>query len=255
MPLLSSLRGTTFWGVSKKITSTAITIPTPQLWYKNSGISGLSNGTSISTWTNEGSYGAGYNLTSGSGLGAAVPTKTVNSGKAAAYFDGNKYLRFSNQTNITFFPTNQFKQWTIFIVYRDDTASGYFGFLGRYGADAVNGSVGMWPNPEGNFNQVHTNDGFPVNFAMPSDTNMIQRGVRWGLPESNNGTITYWDGLLGTATTAWSIYSSDLLVGGVGTARTNYNNGYLYELIVYESSLTDLQVGIVRSYLNSIFNV
>jgi len=233
----------------------AVTIPEPQLWYKNSSIVGLSNGSNISTWLNSGSYGTAYNLTSGSGLGAAVPTKQVDSGNAAAYFDGNKFLRFSNQTNITLFPTNQFKQWTIFVVYRDGNGTGNFGFLGRYGADGTNGSIGMWPNGQGNFNQVHTNDGFPVNFAMPADETKLQRGLRWGTPSSNDGTITYWDGTVGTTSTSWSVYSSDLQVGGIGTARTSYNNGYLYELILYERALSDTELAVVRSYLNTTFGV
>jgi hypothetical protein len=228
------------------------TIPDPALWYKNSSIASLSNGASISTWANSGTYGAPYNLTSGSGLGAAVPTKQIDSGTAAAYFDGSKFLRFSNQSNITFFPTSQFKQWTIFVVYRDGNGAGNFGFLGRYGADGVNGSVGMWPNGQGNFNQVHTNDGFPVNFAMPPDETKLQRGLRWGTPTSNDGTITYWDGTSGTSSTSWSVYGSDLQVGGIGTARTTYNNGYLYELILYERALSDTEITTVRTYLNSI---
>ena len=235
---------------------TAPAIPEPQLWYKNSSISILSNGASISTWANSGTYGAGYNLTSGSGLGAAVPTKQVDSGNAAAFFDGNKFLRFSNQTNITFFPTNQFKQWTIFVVYRDSSGAGNFGFLGRYGADGTNGSIGMWPSgTANNFNQIHTNDGFPVNFAMPDDGAKLQRGLRWGTSASNDGTITYWDGTVGTSSTTWSVYSSDLLVGGIGTARTTYNTGYLYELILYERALTDTEIAVVRSYLNTTFGV
>ena len=233
----------------------AAAIPEPQLWYRNSSISSLSNGSSISPWLNSGSYGIGYSLTSGSSLGAAVPTKQVDSGNAAAFFDGNKFLRFSNQANITFFPTNQFKQWTIFVVYRDSSGAGNFGFLGRYGADGTNGSIGMWPNPQGNFNQVHTNDGFPVNFAMPADEAKLQRGLRWGTSASNDGTITYWDGTVGTSSTTWSVYSSDLLVGGIGTARTTYNTGYLYELILYERALTDTEIAVVRSYLNTTFGV
>ena len=231
------------------------TIPDPQLWYKNSSISSLSNGASISSWANSGTFGTGYNLTSGSALGAAVPTKQVDSGNAAAFFDGNKFLRFSNQTNITFFPTSQFKQWTIFVVYRDSDGTGNFGFLGRYGADGTNGSIGMWPNGQGNFNQVHTNDGFPVNFAMAADETKIQRGLRWGTPTANDGTITYWDGIASTSSTSWSAYGSDLQVGGIGTARTSYNKGYLYELILYERALTDTEIAQVRSYLNTTFGV
>ena len=239
--------------------TTAATTPTPpdpQLWYKNSSIAGLSNGSNISTWVNSGSYGAPYNLTSGSGLGAAVPTKQLDSGNAAAYFDGNKFLRFSNQSNITFFPTNQFKQWTIFVVYRDGNGTGNFGFLGRYGADGVNGSIGMWPiSGTNSFTQVHTNDGFPVILTMNDDSNKLQRGLRWGTPASNDGTITYWDGISGTTSTSWSVYSSDLQVGGIGTARTAYNNGYLYELILYERALSNTEITTVRSYLNSTFGV
>lgn len=247
--------GFTLPGDMSTTAAATLLIPDAHLWYKNSSIAGLSNGASISTWVNSGIYGAPYNLTSGSGLGAAVPTKQVDSGNAAAYFDGNKFLRFSNQSNITIFPTNQFKQWTIFVVYRDGNGSGNFGFLGRYGADGTNGSIGMWPNGQGNFNQIHTNDGFPVNFAMGADESKIQRGLRWGTPTSNDGTITYWDGLSGTSSTSWSVYSSDLQVGGVGTARTSYNNGYLYELILYERSLSNTEIAVVRSYLNSTFSL
>lgn len=254
MTISASMRSTAFWGISApyKNSDATATIPAPQLWYKNSSIASLSNGTNISTWLNSGSYGAPYNLTSGSGLGAAVPTKQVDSGSAAAYFDGSKFLRFSGQSNITFFPTNDFKRWTIFVVYRDGNGTGNFGFLGRYGADGTNGSIGMWPNGQGNFNQVHTNDGFPVNFAMSADETKLQRGLRWGTPTSNDGTITYWDGTSGTSSTSWSVYGSDLQVGGIGTARTTYNNGYLYELILYERALSDTEITTVRTYLNSI---
>jgi hypothetical protein len=256
MPLLGSFASGKFGGGGSG-GGAAIAIPAqPTLWYKNSAIAGLSNGASISTWINEGDRGTPFNLTSGSSLGAAVPTKQTDSGYAAAFFDGNKFLRFQGQTNIIFFPTNEFKRWTIFLVYRDSNASGNFGFLGRYGADSTNGSIGMWPNPEGNFNQVHSNDGFPVNFAMSSDSSIIQRGLRWGTSSSNDGTITHWTGNSSPVnTTSWSVYGSDLQVGGVGTARTAYNVGYLYELILYERALTDTEVTTVRTYLNSIFNI
>lgn len=255
MPLLGSLASGAF-GRGGGGGAAAPSIPAiPYLWYRNSGISGLANGANISPWVNEGSAGSGFNL-SGQGQASGVPTKQTDSGRAAAFFDGNKFLRFANSSNITFFPTNEFKRWTIFIVYRDGNASGNFGFLGRFGADGTNGSIGMWPNPEGNFNQVHTNDGFPVNFAMSSDSSIIQRGLRWGTPSANDGTITHWTGAgSSVSTTSWSIYSSDLLVGGVGTARTSYNNGYLYELILYDRALTDPEITTVRTYLTSIFAI
>ena len=236
-----------------------IVIPTPQIWYKNEDIAAYGNGSSISSLPNQGDYGTNWSLNGGSSsTGWTAPSRQTQDGFAAIYFDGSsRFLRFANNSNLTFFPTSTYKQWTIFVVYKDGNGSGNFGWFGRYGGDGTNGSVGMWPNGEGNFNQVHTNDGFPVNFAMSSDNSIIQRGFRWGQPGSNDGNITYWTGPpgAGTSSTSWSQYGSDLLVGGIGSARTSSNNGYLYEILLYQDSLSDANITLVRNYLNSKFGV
>lgn len=251
--------GTSAASAASNSVTPVIVIPTPQLWYKNEDIAAYGNGSSISSLTNYGSFGSGYNLNGGSSsTGWSAPSRQTQDGFAAIYFDGSsRFLRFANNSNLTFFPTSTFKQWTIFVVYKDGNGSGTFGWFGRYGADGTNGSIGMWPNGEGNFNQVHTNDGFPVNFAMSSDNSIIQRGFRWGQPGSNDGNITYWTGPpgAGTAATSWSQYGSDLLVGGIGSARTSSNNGYLYEILLYEDSLSDANISLVRTYLNGKFGV
>jgi hypothetical protein len=236
-----------------------IVIPTPQIWYKNEDIAAYGNGSSISSLPNQGDYGTNWSLNGGSSsTGWTAPSRQTQDGFAAIYFDGSsRFLRFANNSNLTFFPTSTYKQWTIFVVYKDGNGSGNFGWFGRYGGDGTNGSIGMWPNGEGNFNQVHTNDGFPVNFAMSSDNSIIQRGFRWGQPGSNDGNITYWTGPpgAGTSSTSWSQYGSDLLVGGIGSARTSSNNGYLYEILLYQDSLSDANITLVRNYLNSKFGV
>lgn len=252
--------GTSAASAASNSVTPVIVIPTPQLWYKNEDIAAYGNGSSISSLTNRGSFGSGYNLNGGSSsTGWSAPSRQTQDGFAAIYFDGSsRFLRFANNSNLTFFPTSTYKQWTIFVVYKDNSGQGNFGWFGRYGADGTNGSIGMWPNGStDNFNQVHTNDGFPVNFALSSDSSIIQRGFRWGQPGSNDGNITYWTGPpgAGSNSTSWSQYGSDLLVGGIGSARTSSNNGYMYEILLYEDSLSDANISAVRTYLNGKFGV
>lgn len=237
-----------------------VVIPTPQIWYKNEDIAAYGNGSSISSLPNQGSFGTGYNLNGGSSTtGWTAPSRQTQDGFAAIYFDGSsRFLRFANNSNLTFFPTSTFKQWTIFVVYKDNSGLGNMSWFGRFGADGTNGSVGMWPiSGTDSFAQVHTNDGFPVQFTMSSDSSMIQRGVRWGQPGSNDGNITYWTGApgAGTSSTSWTQYGSDLLVGGIGSARTSSNTGYMYEILLYEDSLSDANITLVRNYLNGKFGV
>ena len=225
-------------------------IPTPYMWYKNDDIASLGNGSSITNWVNQGSAGSSFNLNSSGN--ASYPSKTTDSGFAAAYFNGSQYLAWGSNGNWNLIPNSSTTNKTLFIVYRE-TSGGYFGFLGRYGYDSNNGSIGMWPQSGSNrYVHVHQNDGFPVSFDMPDDSNILQRGVRL----NTSGQIAYWDGSTGGYnTTSYSGYGSDLYVAGIGTSRTSYNYGYLYEMIIYDSALSDSDINTVRTYLQAKFSV
>lgn len=225
-------------------------IPTPYMWYNNDDIASLGNGSSITNWVNQGSAGSTFNLNS-NGQGS-YPTKTTDSGFAAAQFNGSQFLGWGNYGNWPYLTSSSYSNKTLFIVYRE-TNGGYFGFLGRYGWDGTNGSIGMWPQSGSNrFVHCHQNDGFPTSFDMPDDSNILQRGTRI----NTSGTLSYWDGNTGTYnTTSYGGYGSDLYVGGIGSTRTNYNYGYLYEFILYDSALSDSDLNTVRAYLQAKFGV
>ena len=227
-----------------------VIIPTPYMWYKNDDIASLGNGSSITNWVNRGSSGSTFNLNSQGQ--ASYPSKTTDSGFAAARFNGSQFLGWGSYGNWPWLTSGNTANRTLFIVYRE-TSGGYFGFLGRYGWDGTNGSVGMWPQSGTNrYTHIHNNDGFPVSFDMPDDSNLLQRGVRI----NTSGTLSYWDGNTGSYNNnSYSGYGADLYVGGIGSTRTNYNQGYLYEFLLYDSALNDTQVNTVRQYLNSKFGV
>lgn len=227
---------------------------TPKLWYRNASIAGLANGATISTWPNSGDLGSAYDLVAG-GYAGTAPTKETDSGFAAAFFNGNHGLVFPASAGLTFLPANAFKNWTIFAVYRD-SANGNFNFLSRQPSENVLGSVGMISvSGTNHFAQCHTNDGFPVNFNLGDDSAINQLVVRWGSPSAVDGTIYLWRGATAASSTqTWSVYLSDLVVKGIGLSRnTMWNVGYLYEMLVYESALSDTDVNAVRAYLAARF--
>jgi len=261
----------------------------PQLWYKNSDISTIGNGGSISTWQNSGSYGPACDLVNNQGpyYGGTV-TKITDNGRAAANFAGSQYMRFRNQSSIVLYGSGYYQTWSLFVVYRDHSQSGNFGFLGRYGADGTLGSVGMMGLFGSNsYAHCYNNDGFPVILGLADDTNWIQRGIISSSTNSNNqsnysfsdngvtrtgsgyysqGTgdnnLYYFDGYStnrtspnGGPTSNGSGYGARLDIQGVGTYRNSANNGYLAELMWFDRSLNDAESTAVRKYLNSRLSV
>jgi len=232
-------------------------IPEPALWYKNSWLSdNVSNGSNSYAWLNEGSYGTNYNLTSG-GNGSR-PTKYTNNqgGTSYAYvdFSGNRTLRFSNGTNIRMFNSSQQNAFTMFIVYYDAYGSNSFGWLGNVNGGP--GTLGEWSGDD-SFYHIHNNDGRPFNFSLAGNSDSFnQHGVRYSSPGSTNGYVYRWIGNTGsidTVTSNWGTYGSDLDIYGIGYSRYSYNQGYMYEFIYYDRSLTNDEVAQVRQYLANTF--
>ena len=232
-------------------------IPDPALWYKNSGLDGVSNGSNSYSWANEGTYGSGYNLTSG-GNGSR-PTKYTQNHGGSNYnyvdFTGNRTLRFSNGTNMRLWGSNSSASHTWFIVYYDAYNQNTFGWMGNVtGGNA--GSVGEWSGDD-TFWLIFNNDGRPYNFSLRSNSDTFnQQGVRFSSPGSTNGYVYRWSGLSNSiqqVTSNWGTYGADLDVYGIGYTRYSYNQGYLYEFLYYDRSLTDSEVNDVRQYLADTF--
>lgn len=235
----------------------ATQIPDPALWYKNTGLNGVSNGSNSYSWTNEGTYGSGYSLTSG-GNGSR-PTKYTNTQGGASYnyvdFSGNRTLRFSNGTNLRMWQSSQSASHTIFIVYYDAYGSDTFGWMGNVtGSNA--GSIGEWSGDD-NFWMIFNNDGRPYNFGLRSNSDVFnQQGVRFSSPGSTNGYVYRWSGNssgIQQVTSNWGTYGSDLDVYGIGYTRYSYNRGYMYEFLYYDRALSDSEVNEVRQYLADTF--
>lgn len=232
-------------------------IPDPALWYKNSGLDGVSNGSNSYSWANEGTYGSGYNLTSG-GNGSR-PTKYTQNHGGGTYnyvdFTGNRTLRFSNGTNMRLWSSSSSASHTWFIVYYDAYNNNTFGWMGNVtGGNA--GSIGEWSGDD-NFWLIFNNDGRPYNFGLRSNSDTFnQQGVRFSSPGSTNGYVYRWSGLnssIDQVTSNWGTYGSELDVYGIGYTRYSYNQGYLYEFLYYDRSLTDSEVNDVRQYLADTF--
>ena len=232
-------------------------IPEPALWYKNSWLAdNVSNGSNSYSWANEGTYGSGYNLTSG-GNGSR-PTKYSNNQGGTSYpyvdFSGNRTLRFSNGNNLRIFNSSQNNAFTMFIVYYDAYSNNSFGWLGNVNGGP--GTMGEWSGDD-QFYHIHNNDGRPFNFSLAGNSDAFnQHGVRYSSPGSTNGYVYRWIGQnnsIDTVTSNWGQYGSDLDVYGIGYTRYSYNYGYLYEFIYYDRSLTNEEVAQVRGYLGTTF--
>lgn len=237
--------GTTSTPLSGQATQT---IPTPSLWYRNSGLSSYSNGSNITNWTNEGSLGSTYNLVTRSGYNP--PTKQTQDGFNAAHFTSH-VLRFSNGSSIRMLPSNAYNRFTVFMVFKKPSVD--FGFFSGY---PTNSSGLAWYSSASSFYHVFNGDGRPFSISTPTFTSISQFGVRTGTSTSNNSTYTYWNAATsGLSSTSYSTYSDNLDITGIGFARSSqYMNGYLYELMMYQNALTDSEVNLVRQYLATTFS-
>lgn len=259
-----------------------------QLWYKNSDIAALSNGSSINTWQNSGSYGPAMDLVNNFGpyYGGTV-TKITDGGRAAANFAGNQYMRFRLNSALQLYGTSNYQTWSIFVVYRDWSSSNTFGFLSNYGANGNVSFIGMTSIVGDVYTNCYNNDGFPITISMPNDNNWIQRGIISSNVNSNNqsaysfndngairtasgyysqgagdNSLYYFDGYStnrtspnGGPTNNANGYGAVLTVSGIGSARNTANNGYLSELIWFDRSLNDIESTAARKYLNASLSV
>lgn len=253
----ASAAGSTLWTPNSQAgsTSTALSgnavknLPTPDLWYRNSDLNSYSNGNTITTWANSGSLGSSYNLVSGS---QSLPTRNDQEGYPAAYFTGNRAFSFSTTTPLLVVPTSSYKQWTVIAVCKT-YSNHYFGFLSGYPRNSSNrSSLGYYGNTTHYY--VNYGDGAINTYTVPSASSAIQVGMRYGTSSSNNNTFTFWNGKSSSFNgSTYATSTSEVSFTGIGYIKSSYNYGWLYELQVYMSALTDDDINAIRADIGSRF--
>lgn len=222
-----------------------IATTSPVAWYKANSLSG-SDGTAIGTWTNTGT-GSSLNLTQATGSKQPKIYNNQRNGYPVVRFDGtDDALKTTTYRPIT--GTTNFSTFTVFK---------YHG-TGRY----------QWPWWEGN-------SGTSTSYGLfRNDASSAKNKAAWGL---TSGTITgttnivtdrwyritttyngsahkmweTWDAgaYFGSAAKTGSNLNTGVLNVGCYYGDTNYLNGDIAELIMYNSALSDADRQSVEAYL------
>lgn len=217
------------------------TVPTPQIWYKNSRVG-------QSPVTNDGTFGSSYNS-------PANPSTTAVQGRNVWHM-GTSYLEhpYFDLTSAN----NNLNGWTIAAVLRNDS-NGKYSLVGSpTGSSQVvgnNGNGGSWQTVS------YNNDGYP----FPGSTTLVTVDLTSNMSQivwrfQNNGQLTIW----APNRTSGAIYSRNLSEAGgnpysvaLSANRIGWSRGsqdptwYLVEYMLWNRGLSDTEVTQVRNYLGS----
>lgn len=215
-----------------------------KLWLDTSQITGLSDGATVSSWTD--ASGNGYNATQTTEAQKPVYKTSVQSGKPALLFNGSKYLTLGVPLGINFAPQHQY---STFIVFKAESTGYMFtkhfnsssssSPCALYASSIAKAGVGSYTN---SFTDVAITSGaFNLLSVVCSGASTVAR------VGANTTTLT-------TGSSDASSNGYDFMIG----ARRNSSNtdyaygysGYICEVIQYDSALSDTDRQKVEAYLN-----
>lgn len=247
-----------------------------ELWFDGSTLSTYSDGTNITYWKNKGSLGASFDLVNtGSvpntaGTPSGLLKQTVSSFPCAYSDTSNRVLYFSGwnsnpgvSTGAYYFDGNSGggtdpNARTFFYVYYS-TSGQYLSAFGTYNGNYT--TAGYSHNYDNigfaylnNYVIVESNDGFPIGTSngVTIDTSTIaQAGHRQNA--GGGTTVSIWKNRTsGFTSVTYSNAAAQTHPVGIGYSRgATVNQGYIFEIIVYGSALSDSQINQVRTYLGT----
>lgn len=247
------------------------------LWYDGNDLSTYSTGSDVTSWTNKGSKGTSFNLINTNGLanntaGTVPPKKATNGGKHGIEFDGsaNRVLWFkgwhdsqSSTTGVFYFDGangggSTVNPVTLFYVYFITGTANTISAFGCYAAGSPGGLGGNYANAgfayNGNYVIIESNDGFPIGSAtgvVPTANAISQAGHS---QSTGGGQVIIWVNKSGSTTnlTYSDAASASVAPAGIGYGRSSTkNNGIIFEIVAYESTLNNTQINSVREWLGS----
>jgi hypothetical protein len=279
MPIISSVTGSAISVAAAKVSSSSsssagLPVAGAQLWFDGSDLASLSDGANITVWPNKGSLGAGYNLVNTTNLGNSAgttypPPKQSISSKPCAYFNGssNYVLYFKNWQDspgstggVYYFDgdsngnTTPQARTMFYVYYTTSNVISAFGtYSGNYSTSGYGQSysnVGFAYN--GYYNIVESNDGFPIGSGTGQtvSTSSISQA---GHSQDTGSTVYVWYNKTGSLEgRSYSNAGAQVHPSGMGFGRSStYNNGYIFEVIVYGRTLDTSEITSVRNYLGA----
>jgi hypothetical protein len=265
MPLLGTFAGASAknFGFSKGVTRTlaeAVGI-TPNLHYQSSDLSGYTDGASITSWVNRGSYGTAYNL-----VPSGTITKTTSASYPAAVWNGsNEGLYFSGNQRFVLVPAGTSPTFTVLYVYTTSATGAqsqpsFSGHVGPARTDNVEGGIyGLYGGT--NYYHWYDNDGGYQAGGTPPVS--VTTANQWTYRISS-GTETAWYGRTqsqyhGPQNYAGNGYGANIPITGLGSVRRAdsagfYATGNLFEAALWiGTALNDSQIANLRNYVGSVF--
>lgn len=224
-------------------------VANPVLWLDASQITGLGDGSAITTWND--ASASGYNVTQ-AGASTLKPTyKTgIINGKPAVRFDGGDYL-----TNAS--ATMPLKIFTAFVVFQESTARNYAGvlvFTPPTGND-YNSAAGMQVCGAGDASN-HFEASGSVNYQMLVAGTGVNPPTVWTHKKAAGRGDVYKNGTAAANDTSFTEFNdtaTGVLVGAryVSNAITTTYGliGDIAEIILYNSALSDGDRQAVEAYL------
>jgi len=257
--LLPTLTGThTFYTIvtdthnasAQSATISSYTGPTPILHLDASAITGITDGQKITNWPD--TSGNGFNFTT---MGASTdPIYKTNGigGKPTIYFSGSQALK----QNTAICPT---RPLTMFLVFKITSWGGFRGIIGTSSDDAVNGSATV-----GDLIYVDTvnalldifNNG--VNYYGPRGAAGINNNIAYYYTITHAASYSprQWVSGVSDGATPYSTTSNFGLngyqyIGAMDKSMRNPYYGYISEIIVYNTVLSDADRQAVEATLKA----
>jgi hypothetical protein len=252
MTILSSMSGSVAvaksgGGGSSSASTNIISTLNPYLYYSNEGLSSYSENSDITTWSNTGSAGSGYNLTQASTWSTRPFIQTVSGYKSARFDSSSRGLQFTNGSPITVQSSDN-RDWTMISVMRADDQNLYF--FSNYQSNSNVGGIGWYGST---IHWMYENDGAQVG-ANPSNSG---GATQYLIVARSNNTATCWINKNNSPyydSTAASSYGVVLSIRGLGASRSRYGLGNIFETAYWQRALNSSEITQVRNYLGAKFS-
>jgi hypothetical protein len=222
-----------------------VALTATDFWLDASKLSGLSDGSGISTWIDR-----SPNVYSGTAVSSPLYRTNSANGLPVIRFNGtSQYIDFGNVLNIGTAPIY------VFAVYKhsDTTSTPVFG---KTSSGANSGRWGIYRTTlPATYSFVDINGTvYQAGNTDAATTNLLLTNSTWdrsNLTIFTNGTQK---GTVAASDSSFLSNSAQLLVGGFGNASgtgtpSSFMNGDIAELIVYRGNLTTVQRQMVEGYL------
>jgi hypothetical protein len=212
------------------------------MWLDANALTGLTDGDSLTTWTDESGNG---NAPAGSGSTRPLYKTSIRNGNPAVYFDGTDDYLFKS-TNVIPYTGN----WTIFIVCKNGSFCAPIS--SNDGTSDTSSSDTSWrlDSGSGNYRSV-------VGWLGGSTIGTDDSGWHiFTMDNTASTTVRSWmDGAAG-GSNAFAWQNDDVMLGRYHNgAAFEYHEGYIAEVIAYNAKLTDAQRNGVNAYLSAKYGI